>query len=197
MFFILQIIAIGISVGFNHQLAIYIPLVIPALYIVVMGPGTFSGGSEVSVAKINELLAPRWAHSEELANYIKKYWVALEYSLSASARQNNCSILAFLSIGVALYYYIGLESELLSVLLGCLGVILYVMAMRINRPLSVFNDPKFKSLSDDKLMREYRLAVTAIVAFSEFFPDNPNYKNISNHVEGDAFASGVISAWRK
>jgi len=197
MFFILQAIAIAIGVGFDHEFAIYAPLVIPAIYTIVMGAGTFSGGSDISVVKLNELLDPRWIHSEELAHYIKKYWVALEYSISASTRQSNCTVLAFLSIGVGVYYFFGLNNVLLASILGCLGIILYLMAMRVNRPLSIYKDPKFQSSIDERVLNEYRLAVTSLVAFSELFPDNQNYKYISDIVENDEYAKGIINNWRK
>jgi len=144
VFFIIQVIAIVIAVTVDQKFAVYVPLALPSIYLAMMAPGTFGGGSDISLVKLHELLEPNWSHAEELASYIKKYWVALQYVMSASARQGNCTSLGLLSIGTAIYYFFGLNDTILSAMLGVVGVVLYIMAMRVNRPLSIFKDPKFR-----------------------------------------------------
>ena len=197
MFFLLQAIAIAIGVGFDHEFSIYVPLVIPVIYTIIIGPGTLSGGSDISIEKLNELLGPKWNYSDELAQYMKKYWVALVYSMSASARQSNCTVLAFSSIGVGVYYFFSLEKPLLASALGFIGIVLYLMSMRVNRPISIYKNPSFQNSANEKCLNEYRLAVVSLVAFSELFPDNQNYKYISDAVENNKYAQEVIKDCRK
>ena len=177
MLFFIQVIAIVIAVIVDQKFAVYIPLVLPIVYMAIMAPGAFGGGSDISLTKLHELLEPNWAHAEELSAYIKKYWVALRYLMSASARQVNCASLGVLSIGTSLYYFFGLNNFFLAAILGVVGVVLYIMAMRVNRPLSIFKDPKFRTTPDERHINEFGLAVTSLVAFSELFPENQNTCN--------------------
>ena len=197
MLFIIQVIAIGIAVTVDQKYAVYVPLALPSIYLLMMAPGTFGGGSDISLAKLHELLEPKWSHAEELASYIKKYWVALQYVMSASGRQRNCTSLGLLSIGTAIYYFFWLNNVILAAILGVIGVFLYIIAMRVNRPLSIFKDPKFRSTLDERSINEYRLAVTSLVAFSDLFPENQNYKFVADAVLEDEYAREIIKTWRR
>ncbi|RUM54477.1 MAG: hypothetical protein DSY85_07155 [Marinomonas sp.] len=197
MFFSIQVIAIIVAVTVDHKLAVYVPLVVPSIYLVMMAPGTFGGGSDISLIKLHELLEPNWVHAEELSAYIKKYWVALQYVMSATARQGNCTSLGLLSIGTAIYYFFGLNNVILAVILGTVGVVLYIMATRVNRPLSIFKDPKFRSTMDERFINEFRLAVTSLVAFFDLFPEDQNYKFVADAVLEDEYARQFINTWRK
>jgi len=197
VFLIIQVIAIVIAVTVDQKFAVYVPLALPSIYLVMMGPGTFGGGADISLVKLHQLLEPNWSHAEELSYYIKKYWVAFQYVMSASARQGNCTSLGLLSIGTAIYYVFGLNEAILAAILGSIGVILYIMAMRVNRPLLIFKDSKFRSTLDERSINEFRLAVTSLVAFSDLFPENQNYKFVADTVLEDEYAREFINTWRK
>jgi hypothetical protein len=162
-----------------------------------MAPGTFAGGSDISIEKLQIKLSERWVNADELAPYIKKYWVALEYSASASARQNNCTMLALISAGLAAYYYFKLNIEIPAYILWLTSVVLYVMAMRVNRPLAIYKDQKFRTSLDQRVRNEWRLAVISIVAFAELFPGSRRHEYLAEVIENDDTAREIIKIWRR
>lgn len=196
MIFILQTIATLIALYAEHPLGRYIACVIPIFYMIVIGPGTFTGGSEISVAKLKEQLQMRWVHAEELAVYMQRYWFALWYATSANQRQFNCSTLSLMSFGLGVYFFMNSDALMPSLILGIAAIVLYLMATKVNRPLSIYNDPKFRSALNDALLKEWRLAATALVAFSELFPDSTKHKLIKEMVMNDEVSALIVKNWR-
>jgi hypothetical protein len=193
----LQILSVIAALSLSGNFVVYAPCVIPLAYILIMAPGTFAGGSDISLEKLQQQLSERWANADELAPYMKKYWVALEYSASATARQGNCTMLALISVGLAAYYYFKLNIEIPAYILGLTSVVLYVMATRVNKPLAIYKDQKFRTSLDQRFRNEWRLAVISIVAFAELFPGSGKHKFLAEIIENDDIAREIIKNWRR
>lgn len=197
MIVFLHILSVITALTLSETWALFLPCAIPFAYILVMAPGTFSGGSDISLAKLQQQLSERWSNADELAKYMKKYWVALEYSASATARQGNCTMLSLISIGLAAYYYFKLNIEIPTYLLAISSVILYVMATRLNRPLSILKDQAIRTSLDPRLISEWSLAAISLVAFAELFPESRSHQFIADHIQRDETAKEIIDGWRK
>ena len=197
MIIFLHILSVVAAFTLSGTWAVYAPCVIPLAYIFVMAPGTFSGGSDISLEKLQQQLSERWSNADELAAYMKKYWVALEYSASATARQGNCTTLSLISMGLAVYYYFKLNIEIPAYILMLSSVVLYVMAARVNRPLSIYKDPKFRTSLNNRFRNEWRLATISMVAFSELFPDSGKHKYLAEIIQSDEIAREILKNWRR
>lgn len=196
MIFILQVTAIIASLTIEHSLAIYIACIIPILYIVTMGLGTFTGGSDISLEQLKIQLQSRWVHADELAVYMRRYWYALLYIASANQRQRNCMFLSLTSLGIGIYFSWDQASIAFSATLCAIAVTLFLMALRVNRPLNMFNDPRCRNAMNEPFRTEWRLAATSIVAFSELFPDSPSHKFLADIVMNDEMGSITVRDWR-
>lgn len=196
MILILQILSIIAALLVDNSLAKYLPCVIPVLYILIIAAGTFSGGSDISMEKLHQRLSKDWVNADEIAAYMKKYWYALKYSISATARQRNCTFLSLVCFGLGIYYFFWLHSEIPAYILGTASVILYLMAMRVNRPLSIYKDQTIRNSLDERPRKEWRLAIISLVAFAELFPDNHNYKFLSEAIQSDELAKDILRTWR-
>lgn len=192
-----HILSVIAAFTLSSSWAIYAPCVIPLIYILVMAPGTFTGGSDISLEKLQQQLSERWSNADELAPYMKKYWIALEYSASATARQGNCTMLSVISMGVAAYFYFKLNAEAPAYILMLSSIVLYVMAMRVNRPLSIYKDPKFRNSLGEPYRNEWRLAAISMVAFAELFPGSQKYQFLAEIIQSDEVAREIIRTWRR
>lgn len=166
MIFFFQLILLAIGIFFDNQYAKYIPLALPIVYIFIIGPGTFTGTRLVNKNQLTAALSQNWVNAEDLAKYMKKFWVALEYSWSGRARQNNCVTLSFTSLGLSLWYYLSGNSGIAALGLMC-GIVLHIMATRVNRPLSIYFDRTARFSNNSGIRNEWLLAAMSMVAFSE------------------------------
>jgi len=159
-------------------------VIIPWVYIWLIGRGLIKGGANIGVEELTGLLAHRWRHPEELAEYMKRYWVALQYSSSAAARQHTCVSLALLQVlsGVLVLWKASVVYGLLALIEG---VALWIMATRVNRPLSMYKDAKVRMSNDPFCRREWRYGTSALIAYAELHPDNSNAKFIAAHLLND------------
>lgn len=197
MILIFHIVAVLLSLIIGSELASYISCIIPVLYIMIMGMGAFTGGADISLIKLKEQLSLRWNHADELAIYMRKYWYALWYVMSATSRQNNCIWLSIFSAFTGVYYFLSSKNITVAIVLCVCAVLLYLMATRVNRPLSTFKFYVNRYPIDGESLTEFRLAVTSLVAFSELFPDNENYKFIADRVLRDDVSFEIVKNWRK
>lgn len=197
MIFVLQIILLAVGIFFDQQYAKYIPMALPVIYIFIIGPGAFIGTRNINREQLALALSQNWVNAEELAKYIKKFWVALEYNWSAGTRQYNCVTLSFASAGMSLWYYISDNSEIAALGLVC-SVVLYIMATRVNWPLSIYHDQAIRlSISDNPRIREeWLMAAMSIVAFAELFPDIKKFNYMKNNVLSDELAKQAINIYR-
>lgn len=196
MLFLLQVISILLALSLEHSLAKYIACIIPVIYIAMMGLGTFTGGNEINLEKLKEQLKPHWRHADELAHYMQRYWYALRYVTSANSRQFNCTSLSFLSAGIGFYFFLNIGMSAATFILCMSAVLLYLMAIRINRALGIFQDRKFRNSLDEKSRTEWRLATTALVAFSELFPESQNHKFLADMILDDEVGAATVKNWR-
>lgn len=192
-----QFIIIIISLSLDTELSHYISCIIPVIYVLIMGLGAFTGGSDISLIKLKEQLSSRWLHADDLAVYMRKYWYALWYVMSASTRQSNCTWLSIFSALTGIYYFFDSKNIAVVIILFVCAVVLYLMATRVNRPLSTFKFYVNRYPVDDRGLTEFRLAVTSLVAFSELFPDNKNYKFIAESVLSDNVSFEIVKNWRR
>jgi hypothetical protein len=193
--FTLQIILLAVGIFFEHQYAKYVPMALPIIYILIIGPGAFTGTRNINKEQLVLALSKNWVNAEELAKYIQKFWVALEYNWSARSRQNNCVTLSFASIGLSLWYYLSGNSAIAALSLVC-GVVLYIMAARVNRPLSIYHDQAAKLSSNPGIRDEWLMAAMSIVAFAELFPDIKKFSFMQNDVLSDEFARQAVNIYR-
>lgn len=205
MIFILQIILLILGVILDNSYAKFIPLSLPVIYISIIGPGAFTGTRDINKGQLKTALSKNWKNADELAEYIQKYWVALEYVFSSRSRMNNCVTLSFVSIGLSLWYYS--KDYTFPALFGLMcSIVLYVMANRVNRPVSIFYDQAirrkllnhYRSNIYDKevLLAEWSMAAVSIVAFAELFPSNRNFSYRSDRVLSDEFARDTVNIHR-
>lgn len=184
--------ALVLLLVYFNALPLMVVLLIPTVYIALMGPGAFGIGERPSVDQLTEALATNWREPEELAKYMNRYWVAIQYSASATARQSNCTGLAvgqFL-VGVVLLWKGG--HTVLAPIVIVEAFILYAMAMRVNRPLSMYKDQTARYTVNRGLRTEWRLAVSSLVAWSEFQPENGNAKYLAQHLWNDDHAREIV-----
>lgn len=200
MIILLQILMTAAAFTFDYSISIYLPCIIPIIYILIMAPGTFWGGSNINIDMLRSRLDPIWAHADELAVYMKKYWYSLIYVMSANARQKNCFDLSLFALATSFYYfYISGPVPIAITLLGC-SITLYYMSMRVNRALGIFNDSSIRtriiSTKNDSLYLEWSLAATSLVAISDLFPENQNYKLLSQRVLADDLGLSIVNTLR-
>lgn len=163
MIIFLHILSVVAAFTLSGTWAVYAPCVIPLAYILVMAPGTFSGGSDISLGKLQQQLSERWSNADELAAY----------------------------------YYFKLNIEIPAYILMLSSVVLYAMATRVNRPLSIYKDPKFRTSLDNRFRNEWRLATISMVAFSELFPDSGKHKYLAEIIQSDEIAREILKNWRR
>lgn len=203
MIFILQITLLTLGLFLDNAYAKFIPLSLPIIYIFIIGSGALMGTRDIDKNKLKTALSKNWVNANELAQYIQKYWVGLEYVFSSRSRQNNCVTLSLVSFGLSLWYYLSNHTlQLLTMLMsgtGLLcGIVLYVMATRVNRPQSTFFDQatRLRALSDPIIRDEWNMAAMSIVAFAELFPDSKNFSYLSNEVLSDDIAKQIVNIYR-
>lgn len=197
MIFTLQIILLALGLLLDNAYAKFIPLSLPIIYIFLIGPGAFTGTRDINKDQLKTALSKNWKNADELAKYIQKYWVGLEYVSSARSRMNNCVTLSYVSIGLSLWYY--LKDYTLPALFGFMcGIVLYVMANRVNRPQCIFYDQAIrrKLSSHPGIRDEWNMAVMSMVAFAELFPDIKIFIYRSNEVLSDEFAKQTVNIYR-
>lgn len=203
MIFILQIILLALGLFLDNAYAKFIPLSLPIIYIFIIGPGTFTGTRDINKDQLKTALSKNWKNADELAKYIQKYWVALEYVFSSRSRMNNCVMLSLVSFGLSLWYYLSNHTLQVLTVLMCgtgfmCGIVLHVMSTRVNRPLFIFYYQVIRRRlsSHPKLMEEWSMAAMSMVAFAELFQDNKNFSYRSNEVLSDEFAKQTVNIYR-
>lgn len=159
-------------------------IAVPGLYIVFMASGTFRGGQSISKDRLVLALSVRWKEPEQLASYMRRYWFALRYSGSASARQRICTSLAMIQIGLGLVV-LWKASIVIGALMIIEGSVLWLMATRANRPLSMYKDVRVRDSDDAFCRTEWRKAVAALIAYAELHPECGNASFIADHLHGD------------
>lgn len=205
MIFILQIILLALGLLLDNAYAKFIPLSLPIIYIFIIGPGAFTGTRDINEDKLKAILSKNWENANELAKYIKKYWVALEYVASSRSRMNNCVTLSFASFGLSPWYY--LKDYTFPAFFGfTCGIVLYVMATRVNRPQSIYCDRAIRQKLSSHyssgfydrniILAEWSMAAASIVAFAELFPGNKNFSYRSDEVLSDEFARDIVNNHR-
>jgi hypothetical protein len=168
-------------------------VLVPLVYIWIIGRGLIKGGANIRVEELAEILSERWKNPQELAEYMKRYWCALDYSSSATTRQHTCTSLALLQIlsGVAIFWKASIAYGLLALVEG--GV-LWVMATRVNRPLSMYKDVKVRTSSSPFCRREWRLGVSSLIAYAQIYPANGNATFIASRLLSDELVQHEIAA---
>lgn len=170
-------------------------VLIPLVYIWIIGRGLITGGADIRVEQLAESLSERWKNPQELAEYMKRYWCALDYSSSATARQHTCTSLALLQIlsGVAIFWKASIVYGLLALVEGGM---LWVMATRVNRPLSMYKDTKVRNSDAAFCRSEWGNGVAALIAYAELHPENLNAKHIAVHLMSDELVIREINVMR-
>lgn len=167
--------------------------VLPWAYIWLIGRELIKGGAHIRVEELTELLSDRWNNPQELAEYMKRYWCALHYSSSATARQRTCVSLALLQIFTALVML--WQASIIYGLLALIeGIVLWGMATRVNRPLSTYKDAKIRLSKAPFCRREWRLGVSSLIAYAQIYPDNGNATLIARHLLNDELVQHEIAA---
>ncbi len=178
----------------DDEYAKYIPLSFPLIYILILGPGAFTGTRDINKEQLIEALSQNWINAEELAEYIMKFWVAFEYCTTAWARQYNCTTLSFATLGFAIWLY--LDNELATCVLSfACGVILWMMSIRVNRPQSIFSTHVAKLSNNEQIFNEWLMAAMSMVAFAELFP-HPRFSYMSKNVLSDEIAKNALNVFR-
>lgn len=105
-------------------------------------------------------------------------------SAAGQARQYTCTSLALLQIlsGLIVFWKVSIVYGLLALMEG---VTLWIMATRVNWPLSMYKDIKVRTSNDPFCRREWRYGTSAIIAYAELYPDNSNAKFIAAHLLSD------------
>jgi hypothetical protein len=190
LFHVLVLVLVGFGV-----LSPPFVVIIPWAYIWLMGRGLIKGGANIRVEDLTELLAHRWRHPQALAEYMKRYWMALQYSSSATARQHTCTSLALVQIlsGIVVFWKASVVYGLLALIEG---VMLWVMATRVNRPLSMYKDVTVRNSDASFCRSEWRNGIAALIAYAELHPENPNAKYIAMHLMSDEFVMQEMSVMR-
>ena len=199
MIFVLQVILLALGLFVDHQYAKYLPMLLPVIYVFIMGPGAFTGTKNIKREQLELALSKNWVNAEELAKYIHKFWVALEYSWSARARQNNCVTLSVTSLGLSFWYYSSANTTIAATIAALsliFGVILWVMAARVNRPLSIYYDQAARLSNNPGIHDEWLKAAMSMVAFAELFPDMKKFSYMQNDVLSDEFARQAVNIYR-
>ncbi len=198
MIFILQILLLAFGLFLDNAYAKFIPLSLPIVYIFIVSPGAFMGTRNINGNMLKSALSKNWMNADELAQYIQKYWVGLEYIYSSRSRQNNCFTLSLASFGLSFWYYLSDHTlQLLTVLMcgtGFLcGIVLYITATRVNRPQSIFHDQGMRLRLSDPIVRdEWDMAAISMVAFAELFPDSKAHNYQSRAVLSDDIAKYAV-----
>lgn len=195
MIFALQIILLLLGIFIDHQYAKYIPMLLPVVYALVIGSGAFAGTRNINKEQLVSALSQNWVNAKELAKYIQKFWVAFEYNLSARTRQNNCITLSLASLGLSLWYYLSGNPAIAALSLMC-GVFLWIVAVRVNRPLTIYYDHAAKFSNNSCIQDEWLMAAMSMVAIAELFPDIRKFNYMQNDVLSDEFARQAINIYR-
>jgi hypothetical protein len=74
MIVLLQVIVVFLSFFVTTGWALLVTSALPVAYVAMMGYGTLFGGREIVADHIARQLHTRWADSNDLAEYMKKYW---------------------------------------------------------------------------------------------------------------------------
>lgn len=191
------LIALSIlGVFIDHEYAKFIPGILPLTYILIIGPPILSGPKDISKEQLTLALSQNWDNASALADYIYKFWVGFEYSLTALARQKNCFVLSLFSFVLSIWYY--QSGYTITALLGILcGAVLGVMYTRVNRPLFVYYLNQDARISDFSGVRdEWIMAAMSLVAVAELFPGIQKFKHMLTDVLADDFAKQSVNAHR-
>ena len=167
-------------------------LAVPGLYILFMAGGTFRGGQSISRDRLVLALSVRWKEPEQLASYMRRYWFALRYSGSASARQRTCTSLAMIQIGLGLVV-LWKASIIIGALMLIEAGVLWLMATRVNRPLSMYKDARVRNSNDPFFRNEWRTGVAALLAYAELYPESGGANFIADHLLGDELVQEELS----
>lgn len=164
-------------------LPIYVTLLVPTIYLLVIMPPAFGVCEKPSVDALNESLASRWGEPTELSVYMHNNWDALVNAGTAHVHELLCFRFAYTQLllgGFLLWKGIYVVGGLVI-----LQAVLFRMTeKKVNLPKSCCNDSKMKLSLDLSVRKQWRLAVAALIAYGEISEKNAA-KMIARHLEED------------
>ncbi len=149
------------------------PLVLGLIYIVMIGPGAFSGGNELDKEDLIDKLGENWRKPDELATFIKRYWCSIKYVMSAQKRGANCSLISLASFALGGWYFYADLPMWLAIWSGLNGLLLWLIGNIVNKAMFI--------LQYEQGTPQWKTACVSFVALSEIH-GNENYSYLVNKI---------------
>lgn len=179
MTILLFIVSASFSIFAQYTWSNWLALVIPVYMLFFNCLAVWTRPSQINLDKLHNHLSPNWSNADKLSVYMKKHWIALEHAPYTSKVAFRLGFVALGSAGLAVYFFY-VHQILISGLLAVSTVVLYFCSVQVNRPLASFQGLHKKGIVDPRLLEELSLSASALVAYSELFPD----RRISKLVAG-------------
>ena len=163
------------------------PLILASIYVLILGLGAFTGGSELDKNQLTEKLSENWRKTNEIADFIIKYWYSIKYAMSAQKRGSNCSFIGIASLALAGWYF---YSELTTWVVAWSvinGLLLSAIGNKVNKALFV--------LQHEQGTLQHELACVSFIALSDIM-DNENYKFLVTSILSQSQIEMATRAYR-
>ena len=171
----------------DNQFAQMVPLSFASIYILVIGPGAFTGGGELDKDELNKKLSEKWRNSQEIADFIHKYWYSIKYVMSAQKRGANCSFISLASFALSGWYFYSEFPIWLAIWSCANGIILWPIGNKVNKALFI--------LYHERGTPQWQTACVSFVALSEIL-ENENYSYLVNNVLPQDQVAEAIEAYK-
>ena len=184
---VIFLIIVVISLFFDGMAGHVAPMCFASIYILVMAPGTFFGGKDLDKQKLRQRIEDHWHHSDDIMNFIVRYWYSIKYIRSANKRGTNASAMGIGSLLLAAWCFYAYPNwmAIWSLINGCL---LWVIGNKVNKALWILNH--------DQQSPAWDTVCASFLALAEILPD-PIYSTFVNtHMPPDR-VSNVIQSYKK
>lgn len=182
-------LALGIAGALiDNQWAQIAPLVFASFYVLILGPGAFTGGNELDKSQLISNLSENWLNADEIAEFIIKYWYSIKYAMSAQKRGANCSFIGLASLALAGWYFYSELSIWVVAWSVINGLLLCVIGNKVNKALFV--------LQHEQGTHQWELACVSFVALADIL-GNDNYKYLVNNLLPEERVETALRSYAK
>jgi hypothetical protein len=164
------------------------PIVFASIYVLILGPGAFTGGRELDKNQLNSKLSENWRNSDEIADFIITYWFSIKYVMSAQRRGANCSFIGLSSLALAGWYFYSQLPAWVVAWSVINGLLLWAIGNKVNKALFI--------LLHEQGTPQWDLACVSFVALSDIFY-NEHYGYIVNSLLPPDRLEAAVSSYEK
>lgn len=135
------------------------------------------GGNELNRSQLAEKLSKNWHHSEEITDFIIKYWYSIKYAMSAQKRGANCSFISMASLILAGWLWYSQAQVWLIFWSVANAISLGMIGNKVNKALFI--------LMHEQTSPQWNLACVSFTALSEILGNEYYQFFVSNFLPKD------------